>query len=89
MSETLNATAMVVGYVVMGLGAVCSVSLVVGLACTYAWRKLLRDAPSWYYVQNAVAHYRTVYPPSRWVREQLGPVKRADPDYVADERWEP
>ena len=70
--DTMNVIAMWVGLVVMAAGALAAVAFVLGLVATYAWRKLLRDVPSFLYVQHAVAVYRKTYPPSRWAREQLG-----------------
>lgn len=69
---TIDAVAMWVGYAVMVAGAASAVALLLGLACTYCYRKMLRDVPSWLYIQNAVAIYRKQYPPSRWAREQMG-----------------
>ena len=67
----MDQLAMWVGYAVLGLGELNAVAALTGAACTYAWRKMLRDLPSWFYVQNAVASYRERYPPSRWAKGQL------------------
>ncbi|MDT7834964.1 hypothetical protein [Aquabacterium sp. OR-4] len=67
----IDTIAMWVGYAVMAAGAASSVALLLGVACTYSYRTLLRDVPSWLYIQNAVALYRKQYPPSRWAREQM------------------
>ena len=61
-----------VGYVVMTAGAASSVALLAGLACSYCWRRMLREVPSMIYIQNAVAIYRKQYPPGRWAKEQMG-----------------
>jgi len=68
----LDTIAMWVGYAVMTAGAASAVALVLGAACTYSYRKMLRDVPSWIYIQNAVAIYRKQYPPGRWAKEQMG-----------------
>lgn len=68
----MDKLAMWIGYAVIGLGALAAVAAIAGSACTYAWRKMLHDVPSWLYVQNAVAFYREKYPPGRWAREQMG-----------------
>lgn len=68
----MDKMAMLVGYVVMFCGALGLVAFLAGAYCSYAYRKLLRDVPSWYYVQNAVAMYRKQYPPGRWAKDQLG-----------------
>lgn len=62
----MDNVAMWVGYAVMAAGAIAGVAFVVGALCTYAWRKLLEDAPSMVYLQRAVAEYRKTNPPSRW-----------------------
>lgn len=58
----LDQFAMWVGYAVMGAGALAAVGFVLGLACTYAYQKLLKDVPNWIYIRNAVAYYRS-HPP--------------------------
>lgn len=68
----MDSIATLIGYTMMGLGALCFVAAIFGLACTYAWRKMLSDVPSFLYIQNAVASYRKQYPPGRWAREQMG-----------------
>lgn len=68
----MDNVAMWVGYFVMVMGAMVAVAFLAGAACTYSWRKMLRDVPSWLYVQNAVSEYRKKYPPGRWSREQMG-----------------
>lgn len=67
----MNTVAMWVGYVVIAMGTLSLVSLIVGTACNYAWQKILRDAPSIYYVWAAVSVYREKYPPSRWVHDNI------------------
>lgn len=67
-----NTIALWVGYLVIGAGGLSLLALIVALACDYSWRRLLKAAPSIYYVNNAVAHYQTVYPPSKWVRDYMG-----------------
>lgn len=67
----MDTFAMWIGYAVCIFGWISAVAFIAGLACTYAYRKLLRDVPNWLYVQNAVAFYREKYPPRRWAREQM------------------
>ncbi len=66
---TMDQIAMVVGYVVLLVGGLAFAGALVGFAMDYLWRKLLRDVPSVYYVQNAVAEYKKKYPPGRWARD--------------------
>lgn len=65
----MDAVAMWVGYLVMGSGALCAVGLLLGLACTYSYRKLLKDVPSFIYLQHAVCVYRKRYPPALWAKD--------------------
>lgn len=68
----MDTIAMWVGYAVCIAGWLAMAGFLAGLACTYAYRKLLHDVPSWLYVRHAVAVYREKYPPGRWAREQMG-----------------
>lgn len=75
----INTIAMWVGFLVIGLGALSLLALIVALACDYSWRRLLKAAPSIYYVNNAIAHYQKVYPPSKWVQDYMGTARHVDP----------
>lgn len=68
----LDQFAMWLGYALMGAGVAIVVAFVFGYVAVYFWQKMMREVPSWLYVQNAVAMYREKYPPSRWAREQMG-----------------
>jgi len=80
----INTLAMWVGYLVIGLGALSLLALIIGLACDYSWRRLLKAAPSIYYVNNAVAHYQKVYPPSKWVQDYMGTARWMPPKASED-----
>lgn len=67
----IDTIALWVGYAVLGSGAAALAAFLVGVCISYFWKRMLRDVPSWYYVQNAVAVYREQYPPGRWAKEQM------------------
>jgi hypothetical protein len=64
-----------IGAVICLVGGLCLAGLaMLGVSqwLAYRWRKLLREVPSSYYIQNAVAMYKKQYPPGRWARDQMG-----------------
>ncbi len=67
----MDTVAMWVGYAVMAAGAMAGAGFAVGALCNYAWRKMLKDAPSMHYFSQAVAAYRKTNPPNAWVRHAM------------------
>lgn len=65
----IDAIATYIGYALMLSASIALVGFSFALACDYTWRRISRDVPSLVYVQQAVAHYKKIRPPWKWVRD--------------------